>query len=86
MDTLMIELPEGVKAKIEKHLEQREFANANEYVLSLLMRDIELADVDRMLEEAEEEYERGECVVHKKGDIIRMGEEMIRRRLEAKKQ
>ena len=52
MDTLTIELPEGVKAKIDKHLKLGEFANANEYVLSLLQRDFELAEVDRLLGEA----------------------------------
>jgi Arc/MetJ-type ribon-helix-helix transcriptional regulator len=86
MDSVTIELPDGVKAKIDKHLMGSEFANLSEYMLSLLARDLQLADMDKLLDEADAEFERGEYIAHKKGDIIKMGEEMIRRRLDAKTQ
>jgi Arc/MetJ-type ribon-helix-helix transcriptional regulator len=81
--SINVEISEDFRKVVERRTNEGNFSSVNEYIESLVARDNEL---EALLDEAEEDIERGDYQVHQAGDIMRMGEEIIRRHLEAKGQ
>jgi Arc/MetJ-type ribon-helix-helix transcriptional regulator len=65
--TLTISLPKTLKAKAETRSVHGEFGNTSDYVRWLIRNDLEqqrkLAELRRMMQEAEDEVARGEFAV-----------------------
>jgi Arc/MetJ-type ribon-helix-helix transcriptional regulator len=85
MPMMTFELPETLKAHVEERIAQGDFPDANAYLQSLIANDRRRAEIDKLLLEAEDAYERGEYTVHKPGDFQRMYEELKRQREQAAK-
>ncbi len=85
MSKLTLELPDHIREYVGTKVSGGEYASAEEYIVWLIGQESRLTEIDRLLDEADDEYERGECVPHKGGDFIRMGEEVIQQHLEAKR-
>lgn len=85
MSKLTLELPEAVQKYAEARVAAGEFASLSEYITYLVNNESRLTQLDRLLDEAEADYEAGRYVEHKPGDLIRMGEEVIQRRLASQK-
>jgi Arc/MetJ-type ribon-helix-helix transcriptional regulator len=85
MSTITFEIPETLKARVEERIAQARFPDASAYLQSLIINDLRRAEIDQLLLEAENDYERGDYTVHQPGDLTRMWEEMKRQRQQASK-
>jgi Arc/MetJ-type ribon-helix-helix transcriptional regulator len=80
MTTFTLELSESLKSMIEQRAAACKFADAGAYVRALIVTDLQRDEINRMLMEAEDAYERGEYTEWKPGDSQRLLQEMLRQR------
>ena len=102
MATLTIEIPDTMKAFIDREIAAGEFKDANEFIAHLVVLEMYDRDhepdcyirdgkivfandeqrerLEKKLEEALDEMDRGECKPYRPGEFQELVEEMIRRR------
>ena len=85
MTSILIEIPDTLQARFDERVAAGQFSTPKAYVQTLIALDLRRTEIDEMLLEALDAYERGEYTVHKPGDFQRMYAEMKRQRQEAAK-
>jgi Arc/MetJ-type ribon-helix-helix transcriptional regulator len=92
MTTVTVELPEAMKEFIDNEIAAGRYESASAFFQALVAciqqpggNGVQSmiqhrAEINELLREAEDAYERGEYTVHKPGDIRRMYEEIKRQR------
>jgi Arc/MetJ-type ribon-helix-helix transcriptional regulator len=85
MTTMTFELPESMKSRVEQRAASCNFPDASAYLRSLIALDLRRDEIDQMLIEAEDAYERGEYTEWKPGDSRRMLDELLRQRQQSTK-
>lgn len=80
MATLTVEIPDALKERIDHEVACGRYKDSSTLVQMLLeiaMREQWRSEIDRKLDEALDEIERGDVVPWKKGDCAKMGREYL---------
>ena len=81
MATLTVEITDELQENLDREFASGRFKDKNALVQRLLEAAIRMKwkdDVEDRIDEALDEIERGDVVVHKKGDCGRMGREYLK--------
>jgi predicted transcriptional regulator len=81
MATLTVEITDDLYERLDREFASGRFKDRNALVQDLLEAAIRMQwreEVENKIDEALDEIERGDFVVHKKGDCGRMGREYLR--------
>ena len=81
MTTLIVEITDDSKEFMEREIASGRFKDANALVqtaLIQLMRTQWKEDAEKKIEEALDEYERGDFTPYQKGDCVKMGREYLK--------
>ena len=81
MATITVEITDDLNERLDREFASGQFKDRNALVQILLETAIRTKwkeDVENKIDEALDEIERGDFVVHKKGDCGRMGREYLK--------
>ena len=81
MATLTVEITDSLNERLDRALAAGQAKDRSALVQTLLESAIDAQwkeEVENKIDEALDEIERGDFVVHKKGDISRMGREYLK--------
>lgn len=80
MAKMTFDLPDAMSEFVENQVAFGRYESASALMQALIARAQWRADVDDKLEEALDEYEKGDFTVHHSGDFQKLGEELLRQR------
>ena len=80
MDKMLIELPDEVAAFVNEAVRNGGFASPSDFVQKLIAREQRRAEIDQKLQEAVDQCERGEYKEWKRGDAMKLFDEVMRDR------
>jgi predicted transcriptional regulator len=81
MATLTVEIPDSLKDRLDREVAAGRAKDRNALVQFLLEAAMDVQwkdDVEKKIDEALDEIDRGDVVVHKKGDCGKMGREYLK--------